>query len=126
MRPESAIDGALELRLGHLRASLDPHSAGFLIELVTGQTTGTRIRPQAAPTPARDVGDGRSTRVGSLAGPGSFFVHRAGGDLLGEIFRISAVEQSLLDVLVLTRVRTSMSLSGSSAFADNEISQTMR
>ena len=91
-----------KLRLRHLRAALDVPAARLLVQLVP--RAPARASPMAADSAAatrRDVGLGQLRRLTRLAAPGALLVHGAGGDLLGAFLRRAAIEERVLDVLVL-------------------------
>src|SRR6187401_2039881 len=98
----SAIDGALELRLRHLRAAGDVLAAGFVVELIARPATGPLVRAQSAPSPRGNIVDRRAARLPGLAGTGTFLVHGARRDLLGGVLVLAPLLETFLDVFVLT------------------------
>src|SRR5262245_61668242 len=96
-----AIDGALQLRLGHLRTTLDALVPSLLVQLCLRAPAGTAVRPEAATATRRDVGDRGAAGLPRLARAGPFLVHGPGGDLLGRVLVAALLLQALLDVLVL-------------------------
>jgi predicted dehydrogenase len=79
-----------EVVLAHLRATLDVLALGEVVELVARAILQRSVGVAGAlGAPVR--------RASLLTAP---FVHRAGGDLLGPVFRHAAIFIALLDVLV--------------------------
>src|SRR5215207_7915198 len=93
-----AAQGALELRLVHRRAALDPDPLGLLVKVLLGRLV-VRVAPAArarrAPAPRR----GRARL--RLAGSGALAVHRPRCELLGARLGRAALLRRFLDVLVL-------------------------
>src|SRR4051812_28891875 len=83
--PGSAVDGALELGLGHLRPALDVLVLRLLVELVARPASRPLVRPQPAAAAGGDVLGGRLRRRLGLAGARPLLVHGAGRDLLGQV-----------------------------------------
>src|SRR5207302_1958757 len=97
------VDRPLELGLRHLRAALDPHCAGLVVDLVArAALRPVRPRTEAAAAPGRNVLTGEPGRLLRLARPRPLLVDGAGGDLLRRALRRAALLQAFLDVLVLT------------------------
>src|SRR5262245_57317621 len=101
MASSVAVDGALQLRLPHLRPAPDALVPGLLVELLLRASAGSRVRPEAAPASGRDVADRGSAGLLGLARARPLLVHRPGGDLLGRVLVAAPLLQALLDVLVL-------------------------
>src|SRR5687767_14893286 len=97
-----AIDGALELRLVHLRAPVDVELAGLVEQLVLRaplRPLGARALP--APLAGRFVLHRRPRPLPGLAGTGALLIHDACGDLLGRALGHPLALDGLLDLLVL-------------------------
>src|SRR4051812_41859017 len=101
-REASTTDGALELSLVHLRPALDALLPRLVVELVAGSAAGALVRPEPTAPARRDVIGRRTARLLGLARASTLLVDGARGDLLGGVLLLAAVEQALLDVLVLT------------------------
>src|SRR3954447_23900723 len=98
----SAVDGAEQLRLAHLRAALDALLTGLVVQLVERPATRATVRTQTTPARRRDVLDRGATGLSRLAGPGPLLVDRPGGDLLGLALGGAPIAEAVLDVLVLS------------------------
>jgi len=94
----STTDGPFELRLGHRRASGHARSARFFIKLSTGAATRPRMRWQATPPCRRDVLHRGPAGGSALSRARPLLVDRSGSYLLGHIFRVAMLDESLLDV----------------------------
>src|SRR4029453_6535107 len=99
--PSVAVDGALELRLGHPRTSLHMLVLRLLIQLRLRAAAGPAVRAQAAAPARRDVPGRDRARGLGLAGTGSLLVHGSGGDLPRGVPVATSPLEALLDVLVL-------------------------
>src|SRR4029077_3442433 len=98
----SPVDRALELRLAHLRPTLDVLVPRLFVELVTGPSARAAVRAQPAAPARRHVVRRRLRGGRGLTGARPLLVDRASGDLLGEMLRPAVLLEPFLDVLVLT------------------------
>src|SRR4029079_9103799 len=97
----SATDGALELRLVHLRAALDVGLGSLGVELVVGPAALAAVRAQAAAPLGRQVVERGPARRLALAVLRPILVDGARRDLLGGVLVLAALLEAFLDVLVL-------------------------
>src|SRR4051794_249420 len=98
----AAVDGALELRLRHLRTALDAHLLRFVVELLLGAPLrAVRAGPEPAAAARGDVPRRRPGRRLRLAAPRALLVDGARRDLLRPLLRGTPLLEALLDVLVL-------------------------
>jgi hypothetical protein len=98
----ATVEESLELRLRHLRATVDPTILRFLVELSVGPAAGSGVGTQPT-TPTRgQVVHRRPTRGPRFAGSRAFLVDGPRGDLLRLVFRPALLPQPFLDVFVLT------------------------
>src|SRR5436309_15369729 len=82
------VDGALQLRLGHLGAPIDPALTSLVVELLLRAAAGPGLaRPQPAPARGAHVVRRAARRRLRLPALGALLVHRAGGDLLRPLGR---------------------------------------
>src|SRR5439155_5267073 len=96
-------EGALQLRLRHLRATADVPLSRLLVQLLLRSSPRAPTVSTDPSTPAgRDVFSRQPRGLPRLAVACAFLVDRAGGDLLGSFGGSAAIPQRLLDVLVLT------------------------
>src|SRR5262245_14115079 len=103
-RSPASAERALQLGLRHLRPAPDVPVLRLFVELILRLTARTRpMTAGASPTPGRDVVACEPGRLPSLSAAGPFLVDRARSNLLRFVFRASAVDHGVLDVLVLTR-----------------------
>src|SRR6478735_579472 len=98
-----ARDRPLELLLVHGRSALDAHRLGLLVQLISrAPARGAPVGAQSAAAPRGHVLLGKPGRVPGLTVAGSLLVDGAGRDLLSLVLGRAALEQRVLDVLVLT------------------------
>src|SRR4029453_14729668 len=90
-----AVDGALELRLRHLRTSLDVLVFPLPGPLRLRAAAGPAVRPQATAPAGRDVPGRRRARGPGLPGAGPLLVHRSSGDLLRRVLVAPSLPQAL-------------------------------
>ena len=96
-----SVDSPHELGLGHRGAPLDVGSSSLLIELVA------RVRPSAplcdrSPPRLPDEMSDVDTVLEVLLSPArAGLVHGSGRDLLSQVRRVPAVQEPILDVLIL-------------------------
>src|SRR3954469_15121250 len=97
----SSCERALQLRLVHLRPSVDALLLGLVVELLLGAPTRAAMGPQSAAATGRDVTHGGPALRLGFAAASPFLVHRTSGDFLGLALLLAAFTQAVLDVLVL-------------------------
>src|SRR6266849_4567101 len=97
-----AAQDFLQLLLVHPRATFDAALLGLVSQLVIGPAARAAVRPQPAPAPRGDVTEGGRAGFPRLAVTRALLVDRPGGDLLRPFLVGAAVEESFLDVFVLT------------------------
>src|SRR6187551_1019388 len=96
------VDGALELGLVHLRAALDVHALGLVVELFLRPAAwAVRAGALASPAARRHVATRRARGCLGFAALSALLVDRACGDLLRALGRRAALLLAVLDVLVL-------------------------
>ena len=102
IRRGSSSDRPLELRLVHLRATLDPLAARLFVQLRPWSASATApVRAETTPATGRDVRPRQPRRGPRLAVTSAFLVDGASGDLLGDVLRLATFLEPVLDVLVL-------------------------
>src|SRR5439155_11254265 len=99
----AAIDGALQLRLVHLRAPGDVQPLRLVVELLLrAALRPVRARAKASAAARGDVATRRARGLLRFAAPRPLLVDRTSGDLLRPLGRRALLLRTLLDVLVLT------------------------
>src|SRR5438105_854268 len=103
MHRTTALAGqcSLQLGLGHLRATPDPSFASLVAKLGVSAASRPRVGAFAAPAAGRDVFDRGPAGLLRLSVASPLLVHGACRDLLRFVLAGAALEQALLDVVVL-------------------------
>src|SRR5437763_12437809 len=100
-RCASTPDGAGELCLAHLRATLDALLSGLVVQLAGRPPSRAAVGTHAATTSGRNVPSRGLAGTTRLAGSCPLLVHRPGGDLFSDAGGPAPRPQTLLHVLVL-------------------------